>query len=238
MNYYRPTVVPDATRTGRRALWPGGPVSTRTVDGPQTALGWGVDSDGSGGDPRPRRREHPHAGHRERRRLRRSPTTRIVRDQQRLDYIDQHLRRAPRDRGGRRPARILRLVAARQLRMGSRGTRDGSGSSESTTRCSSARRRKAHAGTARSSLRTGSSRDRLHGPTSRRWRCRRSRGRRCRASSIARPRSALRHGGRRARNPARPAEPRRTKPGDRRTDTIALVICEPESAFADPFLRR
>jgi beta-glucosidase len=102
VNYYRPTVVGGHDANGREdALWPGDArISTRTVDGPQTALGWGVDSDGLEEILVRVRRDYGNipmlvtengAAYDDE-----PDDAGFVRDQQRLDYIDQHLRAAHR----------------------------------------------------------------------------------------------------------------------------------------------
>ena len=72
---------------------------------------------------------------RERRRIRRRPRPRRPRPRRRAGRVPaRYTRRGRRrDRGGVPGARVLRLVAARQLRVGASATRSGSGSSTSTT---------------------------------------------------------------------------------------------------------
>ncbi len=71
-----------------------------------------------------------------------------VHDSDRIDYVDEHLRAVHRrDRRRRRRARLLPVVAARQLRVGATGTRSGSASCTSTTTPRSARSRTARSGT-------------------------------------------------------------------------------------------
>ena len=75
-----------------------------------------------------------------------------VRDPERQAYIEQHVGViAPRDRRGRARRRLLRLVAARQLRVGARLLASASASSTSTTRRWSGSRSRASTGTATSS---------------------------------------------------------------------------------------
>jgi beta-glucosidase len=102
VNYYRPTVVAGRDANGHEdALWPGDArISTRTVDGPQTAIGWGVDSHGLEEILVRVRRDYGNipmlvtengAAYDDE-----PDDLGFVRDRQRLDYIDQHLRAAHR----------------------------------------------------------------------------------------------------------------------------------------------
>ena len=93
--------------------------------------------------------------HRERRGVPRRPRNGRVDDPRRIAYIERHLDAIARALDGRRAGRgLLRLVAARQLRVGP-GYRSASASSTSTSRRSSACRRRATPGTATSSRPSG-----------------------------------------------------------------------------------
>ena len=139
----------------------GRPTVVRDPDASYTAMGWEVYPDGLLRPARARpRRLRPAADlhHRERRRVRRRtrrrrractiPSGRPT-STAHLDAIGRAIE------AGVPMARLLRLVAARQLRVGGRATRSASASSTSTTRPSSACRRRATTGIATSSRRAG-----------------------------------------------------------------------------------
>ena len=172
-----------------------------------------------------------------------------VRRRRRLAYLAVAHRRLPaRDRGRCAAARLLRLVAAGQLRVGATATASASASSTSTTRPSERRSRTAAAGTptflaryrdggrvamTQRSTRAAADPGAGRGPRRRRPRAR-SRG-----SSTARPRCP------RGARPAVQAAvdelgyvPNRAARSlvTRRTDTVALVVSESEDRlFGEPF---
>ena len=79
-----------------------------------------------------------------------STRTGEVNDLERVKFLHLHLAAVrPRDQGRREPGRLLRLVAARQLRVGLGATRSGSGSCSSTSPPSSGSRRRAPTSMAR-----------------------------------------------------------------------------------------
>ena len=142
-----PAQRPYAGRRGRRRPVP---------DVPRTAMGWPVDADGL----------HRPAAAAARRDYAGLPPVYITEngaayaddvgadgrshDAERIAYLDGHLRRRRRaDRRRGRRARLLRLVAAGQLRVGATATPSGSASSTSTTTPSSAPRRPATTGCVR-----------------------------------------------------------------------------------------
>jgi beta-glucosidase len=102
VNYYRPTVVAGRDANGHEdALWPGDArISTRTVDGPQTAIGWGVDAAGLEEILVRVRRDYgdiPMLVTENGAAYDDVPDdVGFVHDGQRLEYIDQHLRAAHR----------------------------------------------------------------------------------------------------------------------------------------------
>ena len=125
VNYYRPGITAARTEPAPGfTLWPGDEwIEAIPQEGEKTTMGWVVDPGGARGAAAPARlrlRRASAADHRERRLLRRPRRARRERSRPGPGRVPRRPspRGPPRARGRGRPARLLRLVAARQLRVG------------------------------------------------------------------------------------------------------------------------